>query len=138
MNRTSELIGTVGFSTMLVRPGDCSVAIGLGDLPIVATSHLINVMESASLAVISDFLENGETSRLIHLDLHVLEAVGIGTSIRATATCHEIAGRELLFGCEIYDGERLIAKAEMKRAVIERVSFLARTAAQSIIGHLPH
>ena len=138
MNRTSELIGTVGFSTMLVRPGDCSVAIGLGDLPILATSHLINVMESASLAVISDFLENGETSRLTHLDLHVLEAVGIGASIRATATCHEIIGRDLLFGCEIYAGDRLIARAEMKRAVIERVSFLARTAAQSIIGHLPH
>ena len=138
MNRTSELIGTVGFSTMLVRPGDCSVAIGLGDLPIVATSHLINVMESAALAAISDFLENGETTRLTDLDLEVVEAVGIGASIRATATCAEISGRDLLFDCEIYDGERLIARAEMKRAVIERVSFLARTAAQSMIGHPPH
>ncbi|MBI3428960.1 MAG: hypothetical protein HY050_02660 [Actinobacteria bacterium] len=137
MNRSSELVGTVGFSTMLVRPGDCSVAIGLGDLPIVATSHLVNVMESAALAVISDFLEIGETTRLTHLDLEVIEAVGIGASIRATATCTDIVGRDLLFGCEIYEGERLIARAEMKRAVIERVSFLARTAAQSIIGHLP-
>lgn len=138
MNRTSEIIGTVGFSTMLVRPGDCAVAMGLGDLPIVATSHLVNVMESATLAAILDFLEMGETTRVVHLDLEVVEAVGIGTSIRATAKCIGIAGRDLHFECEIYDGERLIARAEMKRAVLERVSFLARTAAQSIIGHGPN
>ncbi|MFZ2227448.1 MAG: hypothetical protein WA090_07170 [Candidatus Nanopelagicaceae bacterium] len=138
MNRTSEIVGSVGFSTMLVRPGDCAVAIGLGDLPIVATSHLINVMESAALAAVADFLEAGETTRLTHIDLEVIEAVGIGASIRATAKCAEIVARDIDFECEIYDGDRLIARANMKRAVLERVSFLARTAAQSIIGNSPH
>lgn len=138
MNRTGEIIGSVGFSTMLVRPGDCAVAIGLGDLPIVATSHLVNVTESAALAAIADFLEIGETTRLTHLDLEVIEAVGIGASIRATAKCLEIVGRDIQFECEIYDGDRLIAQARMKRAVLERVSFLARTAAQSIVGQGHH
>lgn len=138
MNRTGEIIGSVGFSTMLVRPGDCAVAIGLGDLPIVATSHLVNVMESASLAAIADYLEIGETTRLMNIDLAVIEAVGIGASIRATATCAEIVGRDIQFECEIYDGDRLIAQAKMRRAVLERVSFLARAAAQSIIGQTPH
>jgi len=138
MNRTSEIVGSVGFSTMLVRPGDCAVAIGLGDLPIVATSHLINVMESAALAAVADFLEAGETTRLTHIDLEVIEAVGIGASIRATAKCAEIVARDIDFECDIYEGDRLIARANMKRAVLERVSFLARTAAQSIIGNSPH
>jgi predicted thioesterase len=138
MNRTSEIVGSVGFSTMLVRPGDCAVAIGLGDLPIVATSHLINEMESAALAAVADFLEAGETTRLTHIDLEVIEAVGIGASIRATAKCAEIVARDIDFECDIYEGDRLIARANMKRAVLERVSFLARTAAQSIIGNLPH
>lgn len=138
MNRTGEIVGSVGFSTMLVRPGDCAVAMGLGDLPIVATSHLVNVLESAALAAIADFLEIGETTRLTHLALEVIEAVGIGASVRATATCAEIVGRDIHFECEIYDGDRLIARAKMKRAVLERVSFLARTAAQSIIGQMPH
>ena len=138
MNRTGEIIGSVGFSTMLVRTGDCAVAIGLGDLPIVATSHVVNVMESAALAAIADFLEIGETTRLANIDVDVVEAVGIGASIRATAKCTEIVGRDIYFECEIYDGDRLIAQAKMKRAVLERVSFLARTAAQSIIGQTPH
>ena len=135
MRRTNEIIGAVGFSSMLIRPGDCSVAMGLGDLPIVATSHLINVMESAALTAIAEFLDIGETTRLVKIDLDSLEAAGIGAEIRATATCTEFTGREIVFACEIYDGERLVSRATMKRAVVERVSFLARTAAQSIINH---
>lgn len=135
MRRTNEIVGAVGFSSMLIRPGDCSVAMGLGDLPIAATSHLVNVMESAALTAIAEFLDIGETTRLVKIDLDVLEASGIGAEIRATATCAESIGREIIFDCEIYDGDRLVSRATMKRAVVERVSFLARTAAQSIIGN---
>lgn len=138
MRRTNEIIGAVGFSSMLIRPGDCSVAMGLGDLPIAATSHFINVMESAALTAIAEFLELGETTRLVKIDLGAPEAVGIGAEIHATATCTELSGREIVFTCEIYDGERLVSHATMKRAVVERVSFLARTAAQSIVGQMPH
>jgi fluoroacetyl-CoA thioesterase len=135
MRRTKEIIGAVGFSSMLIRPGDCSVAMGLGDLPIAATSHFINVMESAALTAIAEYLEIGETTRLLRIDVEVAEAVGIGTEIRATATCTELDGRKIIFVCEIYSGERLVARATLTRAVVERVSFLARTAAQSIVGH---
>jgi len=138
MRRTNEIVGAVGFSSMLIRPGDCSVAMGLGDLPIAATSHLVNVMESAALTAIAEFLDIGETTRLVKIDLDVLEAAGIGAEIRATATCTESTGREIIFACEIYDGDRLVSRATMKRAVVERVSFLARTAAQSIIGNSSH
>lgn len=135
MRRANEIIGAVGFSSMLIRPGDCSVAMGLGDLPICAISHFINVMESAAIAAIAEFLEIGETTRLVAIEFDSPGAVGIGAEIRSTATCTESSGREIVFSCEIYDGERLVAQATMKRAVVERVSFLARTAAQSIISH---
>jgi len=138
MRRTNEIVGAVGFSSMLIRPGDCAVAMGLGDLPIAATSHLVNVMESAALTAIAEFLDIGETTRLLKIDLDVLEAAGIGAEIRATATCTEFSGREFVFDCEIYNGDRLVSRAIMKRAVVERVSFLARTAAQSIIGNPPN
>jgi fluoroacetyl-CoA thioesterase len=134
MRRTNEIVGVVGFSSMLIRPGDCAVAMGLGDLPIAATSHFLNVMESAALTAIAEFLEIGETTRLVRFDVDAVQAVGIGAEIRATATVTEFGERVIVFGCEIYDGERLVAQATMKRAVLERVSFLARTAAQSLVG----
>ena len=132
MERESEIIGAVGLAAMSIRPGDSAVAIGIGDLPIAAVSHLVNLMESAAIAAIGEYLDEGETTRLTTLHLEVLDAVAIGTEIRATATCNEVTGRELGFICDIYDGERHIAHAQMKRAAVERVSFLARTAAQSL------
>ena len=39
-----EVLGAVGLTEMVVRPGDTSVAIGIGDLPIIAPSLLINLM----------------------------------------------------------------------------------------------
>lgn len=132
VERESEIIGAVGLAAMSIRPGDSAVAIGIGDLPIAAVSHLVNLMESAAIAAIGEYLDEGETTRLTTLHLEVLDAVAIGTEIRATATCNEVTGRELGFICDIYDGERHIAHAQMKRAAVERVSFLARTAAQSL------
>lgn len=137
MERASEIIGVVGFSVMSIRPGDTAVAMGIGDLPIAATSHFINLMESAALTAISEYLEPGQTTRMASINLEIIDAVAIGAEIRATATCSAISGRELYFLCDIYEGERHMAHAQMKRATVERVSFLARTAAQSIVGQLP-
>jgi hypothetical protein len=33
---------------------------------------------------------------------------------------------------EIYEGERLVAQATQRRQIVDRVTFLARTAAQSL------
>jgi predicted thioesterase len=138
MRSESEIVGIVGFASMVVRPGDCLAALGVGDLPILATSHLANLMESASVCILDDFLEPGESSRLTKIGIEVLDSVAIGSEIRASATCTDLLGRELTFMCDVYQGDREIARAEMKRAVVERVSFLARTAAQSIMGQTPH
>jgi predicted thioesterase len=57
----------------------------------------------------------------------------VGDELRANARCSNIDGRELTFQCDIYEGERHIAAAEIKRATVERVTFLARTAAESLL-----
>ena len=132
MERESEIVGAVGFSVMSIRPGDSAVAMGIGDLPIAATSHFVNLMESAALTAIGEYLELGETTRMVTIELEVIDAVAIGAQIRATATCSALLGRELHFLCDIYEGQRHIVHAQMKRARVERVSFLARTAAQSL------
>jgi fluoroacetyl-CoA thioesterase len=134
MKSPQDAVGAVGFSSMTVRPGDSNIAMGLGDLPIAATSHFLNLAESAALAALGEFLDAGETSRLILITIEAVEAVAIGSAIRATATCIGVEGRSIFFDCDIYCGDRPICRLKMERAVVERVSFLARTAAQSIVG----
>ena len=129
-----DVIGTVGFAVMSVRPGDTCVAMGISDLPILAPSHLINVMESACVAAMSEYLETGETTVVSKCELTIIDSVGIGFEIRGSARCIEVEGRELTFLCDVHEGERHIAHAMIKKTAVERVSFLARTAAQLLLS----
>jgi fluoroacetyl-CoA thioesterase len=128
-----EVLGAVGFTEMVVRPGDTSVAIGIGDLPIIAPSLLINLMEHAAILSLDLYLEPGETTIPISVEFISLSPAGIGASLRATSRVIEIAGKELTFECEVYENDRQIAAALVKRSAVERVSFLARTAALHLI-----
>jgi predicted thioesterase len=133
MNPAEEVIGAVGFSVMTVRPGDTALAVGLSELPVVATSHLLHCMESATVAALSEHLDNGETTYLLSTSFELLASAQVGDELRASARCTLIEGRELTFTCDIYEGERHIAQGEIKRATVERVTFLARTAAESLL-----
>ncbi len=145
MKSAEEVLGAVGFSVMTVRPGDTALAMGLSDLPIVATSHLLHAMESATIAALSEYLDNGETTFLLGTSIELLGSAPVGVELRANARCTNIEGRTmssnalgqgqsvLSFACEIYEGERLVAQGEIKRATVERVTFLARTAAESLL-----
>ena len=133
MKPAEEVIGAVGLSTMVVRPGDTCVAMGISDLPILASSHIMHSMESASVTALIDYLEPGETTVVENFEITMIDSVGIGAEVRCTARCIEVDGRELHFLCDLYDGERHIAQGVIKRKAVERVSYLARTAAQSLL-----
>jgi fluoroacetyl-CoA thioesterase len=129
-----EVLGAVGFSVMVVRPGDTCVTMGVSDLPVVAASHYLTLMENASVAALSEYLDSGETTFLTQSTLTIVGSATAGVEIRANARVTAIDGRDITFECDVYDGDRHLAQAEIKRATVERLSFLARTAAQSLIS----
>jgi len=129
-----SIIGAVGISQMAVRPGDTALAHGSGDMPILSTSFLLTLMESAANSAVAEFLENGEATILSDIDIEVHHPVGIGCEIQGSATCIEWQEQQLTFFCEIHEGERLVAAARMERKVVERVSYLARAAALSLMS----
>jgi len=133
MMPAEDVIGAVGLSTMIVRPGDTCVAMGISDLPILASSHIMHAMESASVAALIEFLEPGETTIVEKFEITMIDSVGIGAEIRCTARCIDVDGRDVHFLCDLYDGERHLAQGVIKRKAVERVSYLARTAAQSLL-----
>lgn len=134
MRPAEEVLGAVGFSVMTVRPGDTCVTMGVSDLPVVAASHFLTLMENASVAALTEYLDAGETTFLQSSTLTVVGAATVGVEIRANARVIAIEGREITFECDVYDGDRHLARAEVKRATVERLTFLARTAAQSLIS----
>jgi predicted thioesterase len=127
-------LGAVGISQMVVRPGDTALAHGSGDMPILSSSFLLTLMESACNSAIAEFLENGESTYLSDIELEVHESVGIGTEIQGAATFVAYEDGVLTFACEIHDGPRLVAASVMRRNLVERVTLLARTAALALMS----
>ena len=138
MQFSEEVLGAVGLTEMIVRPGDTSVALGIGDLPIIAPSQLINLMEHAAILSLDLFLEAGQTTIPVSTEFLSLSPASIGAELRATSRVISIEAKELTFECEVYEHDRQIAAAQMKRSAVERVSFLARTAALNLMSESPN
>jgi len=132
--QAESVVGAVGISQMVVRPGDTALAHGSGDMPILSASFLITLMESACNSAIAEFLENGESTYLSDIEMEVHESVGIGSEIQGAATCVSFEEGVLTFVCEVHDGPRLVAASSMRRNLVERVTFLARTAAFTLMS----
>ena len=132
--QSEDVIGAVGISQMSVRPGDTALAHGSGDMPILSSSFLLTLMESACNSAVAEFLDQGESTILQLIALEINESVGIGAEIQGSATCTNLEDNLISFVCEIHDGSRLIASATMERLVVDRVTYLARSAAYSLIS----
>ena len=126
------VLGAIGMASLTVRPADTSVAQALNDLPILATPTLINIFEGACTAALAEHLAAGETSITSNFAVNSHASVGVGIEIRANATCVEIEGSICKFSIEVHQGTRLIASGIIDRKIVDRVSFAARIAAESI------
>ena len=129
-----SVIGAVGISQMVVRPGDTSLAHGSGDMAILSASFFVTLMESACNSSLADLIENGDTTVLTNLQFEVLHPVGIGTELQGAATCTSFSDGNLIFICEIHDGQRMVATGTMNRKLVDRVTFLAKSAARAVMS----
>mgnify|MGYP000518579687 FL=1 len=87
---SEAVFGAIGMASLTVRPADTSVAQALNDLPILATPTLVNIFEGACTTALAEHLDSGETSITSALEITTHSSVGVGTEIRANATCVEI------------------------------------------------
>ena len=124
----------MGMASLVVRPGDTSVAQAHNDLPVVDPTVLTNLMEGACSAALAEHYASGETSITQELVIAISGTVGVGAEIRAHATCVEIDGAVLDFNVEVHHASRLIASANLTRKVVDRVSYMARIAAESVMS----
>jgi predicted thioesterase len=93
-------------------------------------------MEHAAILSLDLFLEPEETTIPVSVEFISLSPASIGAELRGTSRVIEIEGKEITFECEVYEHDRQIAAALIKRSTVERVSFLARTAALNLVQDL--
>jgi predicted thioesterase len=112
-----------------VTEADTAVAVGSGDVPVLATPRLIAWMQAATVRAAAPFTEAGRTTVGTEVRVRHVRATPVGGRVEVTATpAASVVGGRLTFVVRAVDGSgRLVATGEIDRAIVDRRRFLART-----------
>ena len=123
-------IGIKGFAETLVCAENTAAAVGSGALEVFSTPSMIALMEKAAMDTVSPYLEAGQGTVGIKLDVSHLAASPVGMAVRAEAELIGIEKRTLTFKVSAYAGEELIGEGTHQRAVILNERFMEKTLAK--------
>ena len=119
-------IGATGTTALVVGEADTAIALGSGDVPVLATPRLIALFEEAAVAALADSLEVGATSVGTHVAVDHVAASFPGSSVRATAEVTAVDRRSVSFRLTAHEGDRVVAAGDHTRIVVDRARFLGR------------
>jgi fluoroacetyl-CoA thioesterase len=119
--------GRTATLTITVGTDDTALALGSGDVPVLATPRLLAVAEAATVAAIVSELADGQTSVGTRIQLDHLLASPIGDQVSVRAEVAHVDGRLVRFtvAAQSPDG-RLVGHGEVTRVIVDRDRFLAR------------
>ena len=119
-------IGSTGSGALTVGAADTAIALGSGDVPVLATPRLVALLEEAAVAAIAGDLDDGETSVGTRVAIDHLAASFVGASVTANAEVVDVTGRSVSFRLAAREGDRVVATGDHTRVVVDRSRFLAK------------
>jgi predicted thioesterase len=112
--------------THVVEDADTAVAIGSGDVPVLATPRLIALAEQASIEAVADDLQPGTTTVGYEVQLAHLAPTPVGGKVTVDATLESVEARRLTFRISVNDHRGLVAAGRVTRVVVVRDRFIER------------
>lgn len=106
-----------------------ALAVGSGSLPVLGTPTVLAWSEAVTCAALEPLLQPGETSVGVEVALEHLAASSVGARIRVRAESTDVAGRRHTFAVTAVEEahpERVLARAQITRQVVNAEKFLAR------------
>lgn len=116
--KTGLQVGDTGELTWTV---DATMTITLGGVPqatVFATPSMIMLMEQAAREALRPFLEEGEESVGVEVDVEHTGAAVLGSTVRGVAKVVETDGRRMSFEVRAYVGDREIGRGRHRRVVV--------------------
>lgn len=108
--------------TRTVTQDDTAVALGSGDVPVLATPRLVAWLEAATVAVAGS--DEQRTSVGTRVEIDHLAPSPIGTEITVRVELERTDGRRLHFSAEASHADgTVVARASIVRVVVDRSSF---------------
>jgi predicted thioesterase len=111
--------------THTVTDDDTAIALGSGDLAVLATPRLLAWSEEATVAAVA--VDDASTSVGTRVELEHLAPSPVGAEVTVTATVVHRDGRLVRFQVVAHDAEgNVLATGEVQRVVVDRERFLSR------------
>ncbi len=118
--------GLTGSAELTVGPEHTAARVGSGEIAVLATPVMINLIEAAALAAIEHLLPEGHQSLGIHLDVSHTAATPVGLRVVAAAEVIGVEGRTITFRVEARDEREVIGGGTHQRVVVNVARFDAR------------
>ncbi|MFT5527907.1 MAG: enoyl-CoA hydratase/carnithine racemase/predicted thioesterase [Pirellulaceae bacterium] len=119
----------VGHQARLNRIVDASQSITLGtsiSATVFATPSMIHLMEYTATKVLAPYLDEGESSVGIDVNVEHTAATPVGSDVWAIATVTAIEKNVISFDVEAFDGAGKIGRGKHRRAIIGMEKFAER------------
>ncbi len=120
--------GLVGETSVTVTDRLTAALHGSGLVPAYATPAMIALMENASVAAIQAYLDPGQTSVGIEINVKHLAATPVGMKVRARAEVTAVDGRRVSFQVQAWDDREKIGEGTHVRAIVDDARFKERMA----------
>lgn len=111
-----------------VTDADTALALGSGDLPVLATPRLLAWCEAVTCVAVQSYLTAQQSSVGTRVQLDHVGASPVGATLRVTAAVVYVDGRLVRFEVVAAQGaeEKVVAHGEVTRVVVDRERFLSR------------
>ncbi len=117
-------IGLENILESKVEIKDCAITYGSGNLNVYATPAMISQMEKAAFELAQEFMEFGDTTVGVAVDIKHLKASPVGVPVNTVARLIEFNDKKLSFEVEAYDINGLIGSGIHKRYIVNEIEFM--------------
>jgi fluoroacetyl-CoA thioesterase len=122
---------SVGMRTSLQRVVDEDMTAdrwGNQGVMVLATPHLVGLLEGVAVRAIADQLEPGWSTVGTHIDLRHLRATPVGDTLTLSAEVTQVDGRRVRFHVKAEDSGGVAGEGSHERVLIDLARFLGRVA----------
>ena len=118
--------GLMGKSEMIVREKDLVSRLGGVSVPVLSTPRLIQLLETAAIDAIREFLQADQMSLGTLVKVRHLSPTPLGMKVTAHAILKEVDQRRLLFWVDAHDELEKVAEGEHERVLVSKEKFLQK------------
>ena len=120
------MIGLTHTSQLTVTDALTAIAMGSGDMPVLATPAMMALMENAAMLAVADHLPEGCTTVGGHITSSHLKPSKLGDKVTTTATVIRVDGKKIEYKVEAHCGDTLLGEGTHLRFIVDKEKFMSR------------